>query len=57
MGARDCYYTLPEPNNQVISKNVLINAWPNGAKVMNENGGTTVESFVYPAVVYPVNKP
>jgi glyceraldehyde-3-phosphate dehydrogenase (NADP+) len=22
---------------------------------MNENGGTTVESFVYPGVIYPVN--
>jgi glyceraldehyde-3-phosphate dehydrogenase (NADP+) len=27
----------------------------NGAKVINENGGENVASFVYPAIIYPVN--
>jgi len=47
---------LPEPNKPGYLKECIDNAMANGAKVMNENGGTTVESFVYPAVVYPVNK-
>ena len=46
---------LPEPNKPGYLKGCIDNALANGAKVMNENGGTTVESFVYPAVVYPVN--
>lgn len=46
---------LPEPNKPNYLKECIENAIANGAKVMNENGGTTVESFVYPAVLYPVN--
>ncbi len=47
---------LPEPNKPAYLKECIDNAIANGAKVMNENGGSTVESFVYPAVVYPVNQ-
>ena len=45
---------LPEPNKPAYLKECIDDAIANGAKVMNENGGTTLESFVYPAVLYPV---
>ncbi len=47
---------LPEPGKPAYLKECIDDALANGAAIMNENGGTTVESFVYPAVVYPVNK-
>lgn len=46
---------LPEPNKPAFLKECIEDAVANGAKVMNENGGYTKESFVFPAVVYPVN--
>lgn len=46
---------LPEPNKPAYLEECINDAIAHGAKVMNENGGTAVESFVYPAVVYPVN--
>lgn len=46
---------LPEPHKPGYLKTCIEDAMAHGAKVMNENGGATVESFVYPAVVYPVN--
>ncbi len=46
---------LPEPHKPAYLKECIDDAIANGAKVMNENGGATVESFVYPAVVFPVN--
>jgi glyceraldehyde-3-phosphate dehydrogenase (NADP+) len=46
---------LPEPGKPAYLKECIDDAIANGAKVINENGGTTVESFVYPAIVYPVN--
>ena len=47
---------LPEPGKPAYLKACLDDAAAHGAKIMNENGGTAVESFVYPAVLYPVNK-
>lgn len=47
---------LPEPQKPAYLKECIEDAIANGAKIMNENGGATVESFVYPAIVYPVNK-
>lgn len=47
---------LPEPQKPAYLKDCIADAIANGAKVINENGGDTVESFVYPAIVYPVNK-
>lgn len=47
---------LPEPNKPAYLKECIDDAITHGAKIMNEHGGTTVESFVYPAVLYPVNK-
>jgi glyceraldehyde-3-phosphate dehydrogenase (NADP+) len=46
---------LPEPHKPGYLRDCINDAIANGAKVMNENGGATVESFVYPAIVYPVN--
>lgn len=46
---------LPEPGKPAYLKEVIEDAVAHGAQVLNENGGETVESFVYPAIVYPVN--
>lgn len=46
---------LPEPHKPDYLKECIDDAAANGARVMNEKGGITVESFVFPAVVYPVN--
>jgi len=47
---------LPEPQKPAYLKACIDDAIAHGAKVINENGGETVASFVYPAIVYPVNK-
>lgn len=53
---KDVFLTpLPEPQKPAYLQECIADAIANGAKVMNENGGTTFESFVYPAVLYPVN--
>ena len=46
---------VAEPGKPDYLKACIEDAIANGAKVVNENGGTTLESFVFPAVVYPVN--
>ncbi|MFD0941612.1 NADP-dependent glyceraldehyde-3-phosphate dehydrogenase [Pedobacter boryungensis] len=46
---------LPEPHKPAYLKECLDDAISKGAKIINENGGATNESFVYPAIVYPVN--
>jgi glyceraldehyde-3-phosphate dehydrogenase (NADP+) len=46
---------LPEPGKVDYLRQVVEDAKQNGAKVMNENGGTFLNSFFYPAVLYPVN--
>lgn len=46
---------LPEPHKPGYIKEIIDDAMSNGARVTNENGGLTVGSFVFPAVVYPVN--
>jgi len=47
---------LPEPQKPAYLKACIDDAIAHRAKVVNENGGETVASFVYPAIVYPVNK-
>jgi acyl-CoA reductase-like NAD-dependent aldehyde dehydrogenase len=47
---------LPEPQKPAYLKEVIDDAIAKGAQVVNENGGQTKESFVFPAVVYPVTK-
>ena len=46
---------LPEPNKPAYLRECIEDAILHGAEVMNENGATTVESFFYTAIVYPVN--
>ncbi len=47
---------LPEPHKPAYLQSCIEDAELHGAKVMNENGGKQYESFVYPAVLYPVNE-
>jgi glyceraldehyde-3-phosphate dehydrogenase (NADP+) len=47
---------VAEPGKPAYLKECLEDAVTHGAKIINENGGTSVESFVYPAIVYPVKK-
>ncbi|UZD23792.1 NADP-dependent glyceraldehyde-3-phosphate dehydrogenase [Algoriphagus halophytocola] len=47
---------LPEPQKPAYLTECIQNAIENGAQVLNENGGEVNESFVYPAVVFPVNE-
>jgi acyl-CoA reductase-like NAD-dependent aldehyde dehydrogenase len=47
---------LPEPHKPAYLTDIVEDAIANGAKVINENGGETVASFFYPAIVYPVNE-
>jgi acyl-CoA reductase-like NAD-dependent aldehyde dehydrogenase len=46
---------LPEPNKPAYLKELIDDAIANGASVVNEGGGETFKSLVYPALVYPVN--
>lgn len=47
---------LPEPQKPAYLQELIDDAVAKGAQVVNENGGQAKESFVYPAVVYPVTK-
>jgi glyceraldehyde-3-phosphate dehydrogenase (NADP+) len=47
---------LPEPGKTDYLKGLVKNAKQHGAKVLNENGGEILNSFFYPAVLYPVNE-
>jgi acyl-CoA reductase-like NAD-dependent aldehyde dehydrogenase len=46
---------LPEPSKPQYLTDCINDALANDAKVINKDGGTVMESFVYPAIVYPVN--
>ncbi|MFD0795817.1 NADP-dependent glyceraldehyde-3-phosphate dehydrogenase [Mucilaginibacter litoreus] len=47
---------LPEPHKPDYLKDCIDDAIANGAKIVNQHGGITAGSFVFPAVVYPVNE-
>jgi len=47
---------LPEPGKPAYIRELIDDAAAHGARVVNEGGGSTFESFVYPAILYPVNK-
>lgn len=47
---------LPEPHKPAYLKECIDDAVEKGAHVVNENGGTSNESFVFPAILYPVSK-
>lgn len=46
---------LPEPGKPQYIKELIEDAVSKGASVINEDGGKTVGSFVFPAVLFPVN--
>lgn len=46
---------LPEPNKPKYIKELIFDAQENGAHIINKKGGDTENSFVYPAILYPVN--
>lgn len=47
---------LPEAHKPAYIQECIADAIAHGAEVINENGGVTNESFVFPAIVYPVKK-
>lgn len=47
---------LPEPDKPSYIQELIDDAIENGAKVINIKGGETSENFIFPAVLYPVNK-
>jgi len=47
---------LPEPGKPEYLKECIQDAQKHGAKIVNQNGGENVASFVYPAIVCPVNE-
>lgn len=47
---------LPESNKPAYLSECIDDAVAKGAKVINRNGGYNEASFVFPAVVYPVNE-
>lgn len=46
---------LPEPGKVEYLQALVSDAKEHGASIVNEHGGESVNSFFYPAVVYPVN--
>jgi glyceraldehyde-3-phosphate dehydrogenase (NADP+) len=46
---------LPEPGKTDFLKDLVEDAKKHGAEVVNENGGEILNSFFYPALLYPVN--
>ncbi len=46
---------LPEPGKTNYLTALVEDAKQHGAKIMNEHGGETLNTFFYPAVLYPVN--
>jgi glyceraldehyde-3-phosphate dehydrogenase (NADP+) len=46
---------LPEPGKVEFLQDLVKDAKEKGAKIMNENGGESFNTFFYPAVLYPVN--
>jgi glyceraldehyde-3-phosphate dehydrogenase (NADP+) len=46
---------LPETDKPDYLKELIDDAKEHGAQIINEDGGMTQHSFVYPAVLYPVN--
>lgn len=46
---------LPEPGKVDYLRGLVADAVQKGAQVLNESGGEYLETFFYPAVLYPVN--
>ncbi|MBD0824630.1 NADP-dependent glyceraldehyde-3-phosphate dehydrogenase [Aestuariibaculum marinum] len=47
---------LPEAEKPAYIQELIDDAKEKGATILNEKGGETTENYIYPAVLYPVNK-
>lgn len=47
---------LPEPDKPAYIQELIDDALEKGASILNDKGGKTVENYIFPAVLYPVNK-
>ncbi|MBO3096856.1 NADP-dependent glyceraldehyde-3-phosphate dehydrogenase [Gelidibacter pelagius] len=47
---------LPESDKPQYIQELIDDALEKGAKILNEKGGKTTENYIFPAVLYPVNK-
>jgi len=47
---------LPETDKPAYIQGLIDDAVHKGAKILNEKGGKHTENFIFPAVLYPVNK-
>ena len=47
---------LPEPGKVDYLRNLVEDARAHGAEIINEGGGDHLETFFYPAMLYPVNE-
>lgn len=47
---------LPEPEKPQYIQELIDDALEKGAKILNTKGGETTENYIFPAVLYPVNK-
>ena len=47
---------LPEPNKPKYISDLIDDATSKGAKIINKKGGKKSKNYVFPAVLYPVNK-
>lgn len=47
---------LPEPNKPAYIQELIDDAINNGASIINSKGGQVSDNYIYPAVLYPVNK-
>ena len=47
---------LPEPDKPAYIQELIDDAVAKGAKIINKKGGETTENFIFPSVLYPVNK-
>lgn len=47
---------LPEPDKPKYIQNLIADALSKGAKILNKKGGLQIQNFIFPAVLFPVNK-
>ena len=47
---------LPEPDKPIYIQELIDDATAKGATILNAKGGETTDNYIFPAVLYPVNK-
>lgn len=47
---------LPEPDKPAYIQELIDDAREKGAKILNKKGGTHSDNYIWPAILYPVNK-